>query len=132
MAPRSDTLARLRSRLQRKLSARRVLTELAACPAPEQRRIAADIGFGLSDLRRLAGSHLGPTELLPRRLQQLGLDPEFLKRASPASYRDLVRVCASCGAWRACRNDLARGNAQTGMDNYCRNSPTLDRLIAKD
>jgi hypothetical protein len=60
MAPRSDTLARLRSRLQRKLSARRVLTELAACPAPEQRRIAADIGFGLSDLRRLAGSHLGP------------------------------------------------------------------------
>ena len=128
----TPTLARLRDGLRRKAEARRARMELAACSTYEQHRIAADIGLCLSDLRPLACTHAGPTELLPRRLHQLGLDPEFVRRASPAVYRDLVHVCASCRAWRQCRNDLGHGNVQIGMAHYCLNSPALDSLTVKD
>jgi len=131
MTPTFAALARLRGSLRRKAKARRALMELAACPAYEQHRIAADIGLCLSDLTPLSCTHCGPTELLPRRLHQLGLDPEFVGRASPALYRDLVQVCASCRAWRQCRNDLGHGNVQIGMDQYCLNSPMLDSLTVK-
>src|SRR5215475_2152173 len=132
MNPAFAALARLRGSLRRKAKARRALMELAACPAYEQHRIAADIGLCLSDLTPLSCTHPGPTELLPRRLHQLGLDPEFVRRASPASYRDLVNVCASCRAWRQCQNDLGHDKVQIGMDRYCLNSPTLASLSVQD
>jgi hypothetical protein len=132
MTPTLATLARWRDSLRHKAKARRARIQLASCSAYEQHRIAADIGLCLSDLRLLGCTHSGPTELLPRRLHQLGLDPEFVRCASPAVYRDLVHVCASCRAWRQCRNDLGHGNVQIGMDHYCLNSPTLDSLTVKD
>ena len=94
-------LSRLRHRLQRALDDRRSRAELHACP---------------------------PSELMPRRLEQLGLDPAYLKHARGAIYRDLERVCASCKAWRRCAHDLANGNVQTGMGSYCLNAPTIDAL----
>jgi hypothetical protein len=67
---------------------------------------------------------------MPRRLKQLGLDPEFVKRAWMATYRDMERVCASCKDWRRCAHDLARENAQAGMESYCLNAPTIDAMTA--
>src|SRR5262245_35748535 len=128
MTPTFAALARLPRSLRRKGKARRARMELAACPAYEQHRIAADIGLCLSDLTRLSCTHCGPTELLPRRLHQLGLDPEFVGRAAPALYRDLVQVCASCRDWRQCRNDLGHGNVQIGLDIYCLNPKRLVSL----
>jgi hypothetical protein len=130
MAPSSadSTLIRLRDWLQRVLRNRRSLAELAACPPGELHRMAQEVGLSSTDLRSFSCSHPGPSELMPRRLQQLGLDPAYVKFARTATYQDLERVCATCTAWRRCARDLAHGDAQTGMRNYCLNAPTIDAL----
>jgi hypothetical protein len=124
----SKAIARLRNYWRRGLNARRDMAELAACPSGELHRIAADVGLTSTDLKRLVCSHPGPSELLPQRLEQLGLDPEYVRRGQPATYRDLARVCASCTDWRRCQKDLARGNVQAGMGHYCLNTHTIDAL----
>jgi hypothetical protein len=122
-----DALARMREKLERMRRRRRSLAELAACPLGELHRIAQDAGVSVSDLRIIA-SRPGPSELLPLRLQLLGLDPEYIRSALTATYRDLERTCAMCTAWRRCARDLARGDVQTGMDRYCLASQTIDTL----
>ena len=128
----SDFLTRLRQTWRRALSKRRAINELAACPPGELRRIASDVGLSGDDLRRLCRGHNGPSELLPQRLQLLGIDPEFVRHAAPTTFRDLARVCASCKASRRCARDLARGDVQAGMDAYCLNGPTIDALMVRD
>ncbi|MFM9846840.1 MAG: hypothetical protein ACKVP3_06750 [Hyphomicrobiaceae bacterium] len=127
-----DFLTRLRQTWRRILSRRRALNELAACPPGELRRIASDVGLSGDDLRRLYCGHNGPSELLPQRLQLLGIDPEFVRHAAPTTFRDLARVCASCKASRRCARDLARGDVQAGMDSYCLNGPIIDALTVRD
>ena len=122
-------LSRLRSRLERVLDNRRSRAELEACPPSERHRIAQDVGLSDADLQSLNCSHPGPSELMPRRLEQLGLDPAYMKHARTAAYRDLERVCATCKAWRRCARDLSRGDVQVGMGSYCLNAPTIDALI---
>jgi hypothetical protein len=121
-------LAKLHTKWQRVLRNRRSMAELEACPSNEFRRIAQDLGLGESDLRSLNRSHPGPSELMPRRLQQLGLDPAFIKYAGTATYRDMERVCGTCKAWRRCARDLDKGDVQAGMRSYCLNAPTIDAL----
>jgi hypothetical protein len=118
----------LRERWQRMLRRRRSLAELAACPPSELERIARDVGVSVSDLRIMATAHPGPGELLPQRLALLGLDPEYVKSALTATYRDLERTCALCPAWRRCACDLAKGDVQAGMERYCLCSPTIDAI----
>jgi len=65
---------------------------------------------------------------MPKRLQELGLDPAFVKYARRATYRDMERVCSTCKAWRRCGRDLAKGDVQAGMGSYCLNAPTIDAL----
>jgi hypothetical protein len=128
----SNFLARVRQTWRRTLSKRRATNELAACPPSELMRIASDVGLNSDDLVRLCHSHIGPSELLPRRLRLLGIDPEFVRHAAPTTFRDLVRVCASCKASRHCARDLARGNVQAGMDGYCLNGASIDALTVRD
>ena len=127
-----DFLNGLRQTWRRALSKRRATNELAACPPGELRRIASDVGLSGDDLRLLCRRHNGPSELLPQRLQLLGIDPEFVRHAAPTTFRDLARVCASCKASRRCARDLARGDVQAGMDAYCLNGPTIDALMVRD
>ena len=119
----------LRSRLQRVIDDHRSRAELAACSPSELHRIAQDVGLTDSELRALACSHPGPSELMPRRLKQRGLDPAYVKNVLTATYRDLERVCATCKAWRRCRAGLAKGDVETGMTGYCLNVPTIDALV---
>lgn len=123
------TLARIRASWQRFLDNRRSMAELERCPANEVRRIAQDVGVNERTLRDLHCSHPGPTELMPLRLQELGLDPAYVVHALPATYRDLERVCATCKSWRRCSHDLANNDVQAGMDGYCLNAFTIDALI---
>jgi hypothetical protein len=123
-----STLAKLRGRWQRVRRNRKSMAEIAACPPSELHRIARDVGLSETDLRSLSCSHSGPSELMPRRLQQLGLDPAYVKFARTATYRDLERVCAVCKAWRHCARDLANGDVQAGMESYCLNAFTIDAL----
>ena len=118
----------LQEQWHRLLQYRKSMVELAACPPSELHRIAQDVGVGDTDLRSLGHSHSGPMELLPRRLEQLGLDPAFLKSTQSAAYRDMERVCGHCRDWRRCTRDLAKGDVQAGMDSYCLNGPTIDAL----
>lgn len=130
MATLSDlvVLGNLRERWRRMLREQKSLVELAACPPSELQRIAQDVGVSESDLRIIAAAHRGPRELLPLRLELLGLDPGYVTSALTATYRNLERKCAMCTAWRRCTRDLAKGDAQSGMDTYCLNSETIDAL----
>lgn len=109
---------------------RRTLNELAACPPQELNRIAADVGLSGDQLRQHCRRDHGASELLPRRLQLLGIDPEFLRQESPTLLNDLARVCASCRESSRCARDLGAGNVQVGMATYCLNAPTIDLLTA--
>jgi hypothetical protein len=94
----------IRRTWRRALQRPRSLVEPAACPHP------------------------GRGGLLPRRLELLGLDPGYIRCAQSAAYRDMERACAICRVWRLCERDLAKGDAQGGMDSYCLNSEALDSL----
>jgi len=71
----------------------------------------------------------GQTPSSSWRLQQLGLDPGYVKMCCPSTYEDLERVCASCKSRRLCARDLARGDVESGMRSYCPGSPTIDALV---
>jgi hypothetical protein len=127
-----SVLQRLRQTWQRSRNRRRALNELAACPPGELKRIASDVGLTGSDLRHLCRDDHGASELLLKRLQLLGLDPQFVRQNVPALFRDLSRVCASCQASRRCARDMAHGNVQAGMATYCPNRFTIDLLTVGD
>jgi hypothetical protein len=96
--------------------------------------LTADLDAAL-DLRALA--QRGPEEanLLPRRLVELGLDPDEIARLEPALLRELHWHCTLCDSKGECSVDLAgdavgwpeRADAWHG---YCRNVATL-RLLSE-
>jgi len=122
------TLTKLRAGWRRLLNSRESMAELAAYPPNDLQHIAQDIELGPATLRSLSCNHPGPNELMPRRLQQLGLDPAYLKIDRTATYRELERVCALCKSWRRCARDLANDEVQAGMGSYCLNAFTIDTL----
>jgi len=87
------------------------------------------------DLRALA--RRGPEEanLLPRRLVELGLDPDEIARLEPALLRELHWHCTMCDRTGECSVDLA-GDAvgwperTDAWHGYCRNAATL-RLLSE-
>jgi hypothetical protein len=121
----------LGNRLRRLMDKLRPMMELQACSEDDRRQIAWDVGLSERDLLRLAGSNQGRNELMPQRLEQLHLDPAYVKLAHPAAYRDLERVCSCCTASERCARDLANGDVETGMRDYCLNAPTIDALIVE-
>ena len=110
---------------------RKLMTELQVCSQNDLHQIARDVGLSDRDLLHFAGSNQGPSELMPQRLEQLHLDPAYVKLAHPAAYRDLERVCSCCTASERCARDLANGDAEAGMRDYCLNAPTIDALIVE-
>jgi hypothetical protein len=124
----TSMVARLRDTWQRLRDNHAALAELAACPPGELHRAACEVGIGDGGLRSLARTHPGPSDLMPQRLEQLGLDPAFLKIEHTATYRDMQRVCGTCRGWRRCARDLAKGDVESGMGGYCLNAATIDAL----
>jgi hypothetical protein len=122
--------AGLRDQWRRFVHDRRARAELAALAPGELRAIAQDIGVSEPELRSLHCDHPGPSELMPERMRRLGLDPEFVAHAHPATYRDMSKVCAACASWRRCARDLEKGDLQAGMEGYCGNALTIDALLA--
>ncbi|NJO22287.1 MAG: hypothetical protein HC868_04285 [Sphingomonadales bacterium] len=125
---RIGVLERLRRSWRRSMQRRRTLNELTACPPQELNRIASDVGLRGDQLLQHCRRDHGASELLPQRLQLLGIDPEFVQQDTPTLFRDLARVCASCRDSRRCARDLARGDVQAGMSTYCPNGPAIDSL----
>jgi uncharacterized protein YjiS (DUF1127 family) len=87
-------------------------------------RIAKDIGISVADLRKLERS--GSDQLmLPRMMAVLGLDPASVKRAEPALFSDLQRVCALCDEKTRCARAFAKGDAATTYETFCPNASSL-------
>ena len=124
----TSMVARLRDTWQRLRDNHAALAELAACPPGELHRVAREVGIPDGDLKSLASTHPGPRDLMPQRLEQLGLDPAFLMVEHTATYRDMQRVCGTCAEWRRCARDLAKGDVEIGMSSYCLNAATIDAL----
>ena len=103
------------------------MRELDAISPVERPRLGDDVSLSGTDQRHC--NHDGPTKLMPQRLEQLGIDPAYVRYAMAATYRDLERVCTTCRSARRCARDLARGNVQAGMESYCPNSATIDSLL---
>jgi len=104
---------------------------LQARPYTANQRVAPRVGQGPHWISLLAFKHPGPSELMPLRLTLLHLDPGYLRLARTATFAELERVCASCKAWRLCKNDLERGDYETGMGSYCLNAMTIDNLVVE-
>jgi uncharacterized protein YjiS (DUF1127 family) len=64
---------------QRLMRNRRTQRELDAFSPAERRHLAEDVGLSGTDLRRFNCTHDGPSELMPARLRELGIDPAFVK-----------------------------------------------------
>ncbi len=119
----------LHSRFAAWRRSRRDARDFADLGSVETDRILQDIGMSMSDLPALTRPHAGSDVLLPQRLEQVGLDPAYLEQADAVTLRDLQRTCARCDSTRRCAHDLARGDPQSGLDDYCPNSDTIDRLL---
>jgi hypothetical protein len=118
-----------RQRWKRALQNRMTARELEAISPAERMRLADDVCMSGTDLRRFNCTHDGPSKLMPSRLEQLGIDPAYVRLDMVGTYRDLERVCATCRSARRCARDLAKGNSQAGMGSYCLNSATIDALL---
>ena len=117
-----------RQRWKRAVQDRMSARELEAISPVEHLR-PDDVSMSGTDLRRFHCTHDGPAKLMPQRLEQLGIDPGYVRYDMAATYRDLERVCAPCRSARRCARDLARGNVLAGMQSYCPNSATIDSLL---
>ena len=140
-APSARSLIEAVVNLMRRRGGAAFPTDLAPGPARAIPPLGEDIGgFAAEleaalDLRALA--RRGPEEanLLPRRLAELGLDPDEIARLEPALFRELHWHCTLCDSKGECSVDLAgdapaceeRGDAWHG---YCRNAEAL-RLLGE-
>ena len=117
--------------LRRWLNTRAQRAELRALPAGELERVMLDLGMSARDVDRLQADHPGPQELLPKRLEAMGLDPGYLREAQPATLRDMERVCATCAQYGRCQHDLERDDANQRLPAYCPNTATIDALLVE-
>ena len=98
----------------------------------DRERTAADLGVDVHELEGVASwCQEGPAELMPARLEALGLDPEGVRQCEPAVFRDMQRVCGRCHSSKQCARDLADGDVEAGMREYCPNASTIDALLVE-
>jgi hypothetical protein len=111
----------------------RALRDDMCSPGPaEFEHIMQDLGMRSNHLQQLGAGHLIPEELIALRLKARGLDVEYLQQARAAIYHDLQYTCSNCRSWYRCERDLARGDAETGMRDYCLSAQTIKSLLVAD
>ncbi len=127
-ADRRPFIAKFRHWLRNWLSARTTMLELEQTGSGETARMAHDLGMSSADLVNLAGRGPDAADLLPRRLEQLHLDPAGLAQTQPEVLRDMQRLCSMCRSHGRCARDLAHNSADPAWREYCPNALTLDAL----
>jgi hypothetical protein len=106
---------------------------LSAAPSGEEvGSFTADLDAALA-LRALARRGPDEASLLPRRLAELGLDPDEIARLEPALFRELHWHCTMCESKGGCAVDLAGDAAVSPQPpdawrSYCPNAPALTLL----
>jgi hypothetical protein len=117
-----------KGRIRRWLSSLKQREELNNLEPAELSRIAGDAGVSVGELKALQGTGTDSADLLPRRLDLVGIDRAQLAHNEPAVLRDLERVCSFCGDKAICRHDIDREQAGDGWESYCPNAATLRSL----
>jgi AraC-like DNA-binding protein len=102
--------------------------ETALQDCGERERIASDLNLSTSELQTLCARDGGAAKLLQKRMSQLHLDKDEIKRAHPAVVRDVERVCALCDSEATCARDFKRSTDPKGWSEYCPNASTLQEL----
>lgn len=122
--PRSlrNTVARLWHRVSRNWTAIRELNEL---DKSELQGIANDVGCSVPELQTLAGRWPESADMLPRRLNALGLDAQAFSRDNPPLANDLRKHCSLCAAKGQCEHDLDTQPHSPVWQSYCPNTMTL-------
>jgi len=90
---------------------------------------ARDIGVSLEELRFAVEKGPHAADELARLLKALGVDPDKLAHADPATMRNLQKVCLACEVKGHCRHELATGSAARNYRGYCPNAITLDQMF---
>ena len=100
-----------------------------SCNRDEVRQVAKDLGITASDLREVAERGPHAADLLQKMLAALDIDAAALARSSPATLRDLQRLCGACRNKGRCERELAKGSAAAQFRKFCPNAFTLDALL---
>jgi hypothetical protein len=94
----------------------------------EAEQVARDLNLSMSELQTLCAGRGASPELLQRRLSQLDLDRNEIKRAYPGVLRDLEKTCALCTSDAKCGREFKRSADPKAWTDYCPNAPTLQDL----
>ena len=82
--------------------------------------------------RRDQGRLPGDQEhLLRHRLDDAGLDPDYVRVVRPALFDELAQGCRACGENEQCARDIASADFGERVVEYCPNTPKIDALIVK-
>jgi hypothetical protein len=68
------------------------------------------------------------SDLLPRRMAFVGLDPHTVARVEPSAFGDLLRRCATCESYERCEWDLMEDPKDSVWQEYCPNAAMLSAL----
>ena len=104
--------------------------ELNRIDASELNRIAGETGVSVSELGDLVEEGADAAALLPRRLHVERMDMNEIAHASPATLRDMQRVCSHCGHHDRCERDLDGNPDDPAWQSYCPNAQTMRALKA--
>lgn len=107
---------------------RATVEEFERLPSAEFERIAKELGMTASELRRVLGLGDKAADLLLRRMQTLGLNPQ---QVDPAVMRDLQRSCACCSVKSLCAHELEDRPKGASWPKYCPNELTLRGLSSE-
>jgi hypothetical protein len=107
-----------------------ILKRRSARPSPPRRHAATSpAGKHLDAVAATRVDDLEGGDLLPLRLEALGIDPVALRRTAAAEFRRLAAVCGYCLYRNRCERDLAAafaGEPDAAWRDYCPNAFTLD------
>jgi uncharacterized protein YjiS (DUF1127 family) len=113
-------------------SQRNALGELNGCGEDEAAHIARDVGVAPAELRILAAKWPDASDLLSRRIDDIGLKEQQIEATEPQALRDLQRVCTQCEDRARCKRDLDRRKTGGAWRDYCPNIATLDALRTEE
>lgn len=93
-------------------------------------RVLSDVGLTHGELPTLLQAHPGAARQFTAMMARIGVDAARLSKdvATSAALRDMEQRCASCEAWRECRDWFAFGPADDRYRHFCPNGRALEDM----